>query len=203
MAGIERKIDFERHLHLFPLIAGGRLLYEGDVISELNSETHGRVDTGIGTKTNHNQLVHSKPLELEIQVGVREAAGTPVFLRHYFTRKRSKFVAKGASPRTGSEEMTVVTPRLNRCNVLPCVAFILKPSVPVVWCEKHRYAGGTSCLESRKHVRYAVNRFRYFLDLRPQYSALGDEVVERVNYEKARKILFEYRCTHRIPRCMA
>src|ERR1700748_3585055 len=108
------------------------------------------------------------PLELKIQIGIREAAGAPVFLGNDFARQWRKFVTKGTAPRTGCKEMSLVTPRLNRCDVLPRVAFILKSLVPVMRGEEHRYARGASCLESCKHVRYAVNGFRNFLNERPE-----------------------------------
>ena len=102
------------------------------------------------------------PLELKIQIGIREATGAPVFLRNDFAGQWRKVVTKGTAPRAGSKEMSIMAPRLNRCDVLPCVAFVFTPPVPMMRGEEYRYARGTSGLGGKCGAIGAGNRARLF-----------------------------------------
>src|SRR5580698_6028569 len=112
------------------------------------------------------------PLELEIQIGVREATGTPVLLSDDFARHRRKFIAESAAPGSRCKEMAFVTPRLNRSDVLPGVAFILGTAIPVMRCEKYRYACGASGLKRGEHIWHTIDRFCYLLDHGPKDAPL-------------------------------
>src|SRR5258708_2100929 len=82
-----------------------------------------------------------------------------------------------------------------RCTSSP--RFHPRAPVSVVRCEEDPYACGTSGLENRKHVRYAVDRFCYLLYKRPQDATFGDKVVIGIDYQKSRQVLFEHWRTHR------
>src|SRR5208282_1693067 len=161
------EVDFQCRPHLFPLVAGDRILHQGDVVSQLCGVTHRRFDAGIRLLAYHNQLVDAMLLKLEIQVCVRETAGAPVFLRNHFAGQWREFFAKGSAPGSCSEDASFVGEFLNGCDVLPALDFILGPQVSVMRCEEDPYACGTGGQKDGKHVRYALNRFCYLLYQRP------------------------------------
>src|SRR6266850_5463716 len=165
--GIIGEIEFQCRLHLFPSEAGDRILHQGYVVSEFCGVTHRRVDAGIRLLANHDQLMDTMLLKLEIQVSVRETAGAPVFLRNHFAGQRREFFAKGPAPGSSSEDTSFVAEFLNGCDVLPALDFILRPPVSVVRREEDSDACGTGGKKDGKHVRYAPDRFCYLLYQRP------------------------------------
>src|SRR3981081_4519287 len=105
--------------------------------------TEGRIDAGIRLLANHDQLMDTMLLELEIQVCVRETAGAPVFLRNHFAGQRREFFAKGSAPGSSSDDTSFVAEFLNGCDVLPALDFILGSPVSVMRCEEDSDACGT------------------------------------------------------------
>src|SRR3981189_2491807 len=161
--GIIGEIEFQCRLHLFPIEAGDRILHQGYVVSEFCGVTHRRVDAGIRLLANHDQLVDTMLLKLEIQVSVGEAAGAPVFLRNHFAGQWREFFAEGSAPCSSCKDTSFVAEFLNGCDILPALDFILEPPVSVVRREEDSYACGTGGQKDGKHVRYALDRFCYLL----------------------------------------
>ena len=70
-------------------------------------------------QSDDDELMDAVLLELQIQVGIGEAAGAPVFRGHDFARTRHELGTNLTAPRAVFK--TLVPPRclLNRCDVLP------------------------------------------------------------------------------------
>src|SRR5262249_52299251 len=96
-----------------------RILNDGDVITELGGIAHGRFDAGMRDESDDDELMGAVLLELQVQVGVGEAAGTPVFLCDNLTWGRHEFGTKLATPCAVFEALVLPRGPLNRRNVGP------------------------------------------------------------------------------------
>src|SRR5262245_66205911 len=84
--GVVRQVDVERGVHHLVRVIRRRVLDHGDVIAELSGKANGCFDTGMRDQPDDDELMDAVLLELQIEVGVGEAAGAPVLLRYNFTR---------------------------------------------------------------------------------------------------------------------
>lgn len=78
-ACIVGKIDFERGAHHVLGVVRYRVLDDGHVIAKFGGEAHCSLYAGVGDESDDDQALNAVPLKLQVQVGVGEAAGTPVF----------------------------------------------------------------------------------------------------------------------------
>jgi hypothetical protein len=52
------------------LKGGGRILHQSDVVAEPGGKSSGRLDAGIGDRTNNDHVAYPEPLELQVEIGV-------------------------------------------------------------------------------------------------------------------------------------
>src|SRR5215469_6641594 len=117
--GVVRQVDVERGVHHLVRVIRRRVLHHGDVIAELSGKANGCFDTGVRDQPDDDELMDAVLLELQIEVGVGEAAGAPVLLSYDFTRLRRELGAELAAPRAEFEAPMLPCALLNRRNVFP------------------------------------------------------------------------------------
>src|SRR5262249_47458861 len=77
-AGVVRHIDVESGVHLRIGVIRRRVFYHRDLVAELSGKSNGRFDAGMCDESDDDELVDAVILELQIQIRVGEAAGTPM-----------------------------------------------------------------------------------------------------------------------------
>src|SRR6516225_11452484 len=95
------------------------ILDDGDVITELGGIAHSRFDAGMRDESDDDELMDAVFLELQVQVGVGEAAGTPVLLCNNLTWRRHEFGTELATPCAVFEALVLPRGSSNRRNVGP------------------------------------------------------------------------------------
>jgi hypothetical protein len=73
-----RPVDLEGGVHRLLAKCRGRILHERDVVAEFHPEASGRLDAGVGDHAHEDDFSDVVLLELEVEVGVGEAALSPV-----------------------------------------------------------------------------------------------------------------------------
>src|SRR5215813_13145153 len=109
-------------------------------------------------------------LQLQVQIGVGEAAGTPVFLRNNLAWRRHEFGAELATPRAVFEGLVLPRGSLNRRNVGP--RFVVAGTITMmhgIEDAKLRFARG---IQDLQHVGNAVVCFSDSFDAGPDLAAL-------------------------------
>ena len=121
-------------------------------------------------------------LSCEIQIGVGETAGAPMFAGDDFAGLRHELRAEFAAPGAELEALGFPRPPLDRRDVLP--GFVVAGAVAVmhgIEDPKLRIARG---MQNLLHVRNAIVGFGHGLDPWPDLAALGDEVVVGIDHEE-------------------
>src|SRR5215813_12216994 len=67
-------------MHHLVRVVRGRVLHHGDLVAQLGGVANSRFDAGVRDQPDDDELMGAVLLELQVQVGVGEAARTPVFL---------------------------------------------------------------------------------------------------------------------------
>src|SRR5215831_759157 len=117
-------------MHLLIRVICRCVLNDGDVITELGGKAHSRFDAGMRDKSDDDELMDAVLLELQVQVGVGEATGTPVFLYDNLTCRRHEFGTKLATPCAVFEAFVLPRGSLNRRNVGP--RFVVACTIPMM-----------------------------------------------------------------------
>ena len=76
--GVIRNIDVKRGVHLFIRVICGRVFYHGDLVAELSGKAYSRFDAGMCYESDDNELMDAMLFELQIQIGIGKATGTPM-----------------------------------------------------------------------------------------------------------------------------
>src|SRR5262245_29404124 len=131
-------------------------------------------------ESDDNELVDAVLLELQVQVGVGEATGTPVFLCDNLTWRRHEFGTELATPCAVFEALVLPRASLNRRNVGP--RFVVACTIPMMHgiedAELHCARG----IQDPQLVGNAVVWFSDSFDAVPDLAALGDEVVVGIDH---------------------
>src|SRR5215471_17281379 len=131
-------------------------------------------------ESDDDELMDAMLLELQVQVGVGEATGTPVFLRDNLTWRRHEFGTELATPCAVFEALVLPRTSLNRRDVRPC--FVVACTVSMMHSiedAKLRCARG---IQNLQHVGNAVVCFSDCFDEGPELAALGNEVVVGIDH---------------------
>src|SRR5499427_6697582 len=131
-------------------------------------------------ESDDDELMDAVLLELQVQVSVGEATGTPVFLGDNLTWHRHEFGTELATPCAVFEGLVLPRGSLNRRNVGPC--FVVACAIPMmhgIEDAKLRCAGG---IQDLQHVGNAVVCFSDSLDSGPDLAALGNEIVVGIDH---------------------
>src|SRR5262249_37117892 len=117
--GVVRDIYVEGSVHLFIRVARGRVFYHRDLVAKLSPITNSCLHTSVRYESHDDELMDAVFLELQIQIRVGEATGTPMLEGHDFARLRLEPAADLATPRAIFEGPMRPGCLLNRRNVLP------------------------------------------------------------------------------------
>src|SRR5215467_3392655 len=177
---VVRDIDVEGSMHHLVCVVRRRILNDGDVITELGGIAHSRFDAGMRDESDDDELMDAVLLELQVQVGVGEATGTPVFLCNNLTRRRHEFDTELATPCAIFEALVLPRGSLNRRNVGPrlVVACTISMMHGVEDAKLHCARG----IQDLQHVGNAVVCFSDSFDAGPDLASLGNEVVVGIDY---------------------
>src|SRR4029453_12804958 len=126
-------------------------------------------------------------LELQIQICVGEATGTPMLRGNHLAWLRLELGTDLATP--GAVFEALVHPRclLNGCNVLPSLV-VARPESMMQCIEdpKLRLPRG---IQDLQHMRNAVICFCNSPNAVPYLASLGNEVVVRIDHQKCSELL--------------
>src|SRR5262249_35053602 len=163
-------------------------------IAELSGIANSRFDAGVCDQPDDDELMDAVLLELQVKVGVGEAAGAPMLRGNDLTRLRDELGAELAAPSAIFEALPLPSCLLNWRNVFP--RLIVARTVAVmhgVEDPKFRLARG---IQDLQHVWNAVVRFGDGFDAWPDLAALGNEIVVWIDYQKGSDLLFIVYCCH-------
>src|SRR5215469_7716866 len=121
-------------------------------------------------------------LELQVQVGVGEAAGTPVFLCDNITLRRHEFGTELATPFAVFESLVLPRGSLNRRNVGP--RLVVARTISMMHRIEDTKLGCARGIQDLHHVGNAAVCFSDRLDAGPDLAALGNEVVVRIDHQE-------------------
>src|SRR5262245_6489085 len=182
-AGVVRQIDVESSVHVLIRIIRNCVLDHRDLVAELSGKAHSRFDAGMRYLSYDNELMDAVLLELQIQICVGEATGTPMLCGDNLTRLGRELGADLTAPRAVFEALVHPRCLLHGGDVLP--SLIVAQTVSMMQCiedTKFRISRGIKDLQ---HMRNAVIRFCNGPNTFPQLTSLGDEVVVRIDHQKS------------------
>ena len=78
-------------MHHLVRVIRRRIFHDGDLVTELGGIAHSRFDAGMRDESDDDELMNAVLLQLQVQVGVGKATGTPVFLCDNLTWCRHEF----------------------------------------------------------------------------------------------------------------
>ena len=179
---VVRDIDVERGVHHLVRVVCRRIPHHRHVVAELGGIANGRFDAGMRYEPDDDELMDARLLELQIQIGVGEAAPTPMLRGNNLARLRRELGTELAAPRTVFEALALPRRPLDRRDVFPVLVVTRAVSVT------HGIEDLKLCLpcgvQHLQHVRNAIVGFRYGPDAGPHLAALGDEVVVRIDHQE-------------------
>src|SRR5215510_3391458 len=114
-------------------------------------------------------------LELQVQVGVGEAAGTPVVLCDNLTWRRHEFGTELATPCAVFEALVLPRGSFNRRNVGP--RLVVACTISMMHGIEHVKLHCARGIQDLQHVGNAVVCLSDSFDAGPDFAALGNEVV--------------------------
>src|SRR5262249_27589891 len=100
-----RNIDLQSGMHLLIRIIRGRIFHDGDLIAKLGRIAHGCLQTSMRDEAHHDELLDAVSLELQVEVSIGEATGSPMFRRDDVPRLRFELTTDLSSPRAITERL--------------------------------------------------------------------------------------------------
>src|SRR5215831_6499523 len=131
-------------------------------------------------ESDDDELMDAMLLKLQVQVGVGEAAGTPVFLCDNLTWRRHEFGTELATPCAVFEALVLPRTSLNRRDVPPC--FVVACTISMMHGIEDAKLRCACSIQNLQHVRNAVVCFSDRFDEGPELAALGNEVVVGIDH---------------------
>src|SRR5215468_449949 len=122
-------------------------------------------------------------LELQIEVGVGEAAGTPMFLGDDLAGRRYEFGAEFAAPGPILEGFVLPGPSLDGSDIRP--RLIIARTVAMMHGVEDPQLRLARRIQDLKHVGDTLVGFGDRLDAGPDLATFGDEVVIRIDHEQS------------------
>src|SRR5215510_1645721 len=192
--GVVRDIDVEGSVHLFIRVARRRVFYHRDLVAKLSPITNSCLHTGVRYESYDDELMDAVLLELQIQICVGKAAGTPMLEGHDVAGSWCEFAANLTAPCPVFESLVRPGCFLNWRNVLP--ALIVSWTVSMMQRIEDAELRLSRRIEDLHHMRNALVGFTNALQALPQFAAHGNEIVVWVDHEKCTDRFFELRICH-------
>src|SRR5262245_12439303 len=164
-ARVVRHVDVKRGMHLLVRVAGGRVPHHRDLVAKLNAEADRRLHTGVRDESNEDELMDAMLLELQIQIGIGEATGTPMLEGQDVARSRREFAADLATPRPVFEGLVRPGGLLSRRDVLP--GLVVARTVSTMQRIADAKPRRSRRIQDLQHVRHTTIRLGHRLQTRP------------------------------------
>src|SRR5262249_43100447 len=165
----------------------GRVFHHRDLVAKLSAVAYGRLHTRMRDESDDNELMNALLLELQIQICVGKAAGTPMFEGHDVAHLRCELAADLATPGPVLEGLVRPGCLLDGSNVLPGLVVALTVSM------MQRIENALPCLprsiQDLQHVRNTIIRFCDSLQAVPYLASFGNEVVVRIDHQECSDLL--------------
>src|SRR5499427_8939196 len=116
-------------MHVLVRVTRGRVFHHRDLVAKLSGVAYGRLDTRMRDEADDNEPMNAVLLELQIQIGVGKAAGTPVLEGHDVAHLRRELAADLATPGPVLEGLMRPGRFLDGSNVLPGLVVALAVSM--------------------------------------------------------------------------
>src|SRR5262249_7975051 len=87
------EIDVESGVHLLVGVVRGRVFHDRNLVAEFSRKANGCFDAGMRDQSDDDELMDAVVVELQIQIRIGEAAGTPVLRGDNLARFRLEFRA--------------------------------------------------------------------------------------------------------------
>src|SRR5271166_3682575 len=174
-------------MHLVIRVIRRRVLYHRDLVAELGGKPNGRFDAGMGYQSDDDELMDAVLLELQIQIRVGEATGTPMLRGDNLARLGLELGTDLATPRAVLEAPSQPRCFLNGRNVLP--GLVVTRTVPMMQCIEDPKLRLPRGIQDLQHMRNAVIGFCNSPNAVPYLASLGNEVVIRIDHKKGRDLL--------------
>src|SRR5215470_1282387 len=180
--GVVRDIHVESGVHLCIRVIRGRVCDHRDLVAKLCGVANGRFDARMCNESDDDELMDAMLCELQIEIGVRKAAGTPMLKGHDVTWLRGEFAADLTAPRAVFEGLVCPGCLLHWRNVLP--RLVVAGTVLMMQGIENTDVRLARRCEHLHHMRHTLVRFRNTLYAIPEFAALGHEVVVGINHQK-------------------
>ncbi|BCO50046.1 hypothetical protein MINTM003_04870 [Mycobacterium paraintracellulare] len=180
--GVVGQIDLEGGAHLGVRIVGRGVADHGDVVAELGGEPHRRLHAGMRDQAHDDDLLDAVALELQIQIGVGETAGTPVLVSDDVTGLRFEPGTDLAAPGAVFERLARPGGPLHRRDVLP--RFVVARPVTAMQGIKDAEVRAARRVEHLLHVGDAAIAFDDAFQPVPHLPVRGNEVVVGVDHQE-------------------
>src|SRR6516225_1974088 len=155
--GVIWDIDFEGCVHLLVRVTRGRVLHHRDLVAKLRAVAYGRLQARMRDESDNNELMNAKLLELQIQIGVGKATGTPVLQGHDVAHLRCELAADLATPGPVLEGLMRPGCLLDGSNVLPGLVVAL--TVSMMQRIENAQPRLPRSIQDLQHVRNTIIRF--------------------------------------------
>src|SRR6266481_9821508 len=153
-----------------------------------------RFYASVGNQANHDDFLLAMALELMVEIGVREAAGSPVFRRNDIARMHLEIVMQRTAPRAFGKDLVPCSLKLIRRRILPVLEIARLRAVM-----KHMENGNIG-LACRTHdvtkVVEQINFLGNVFDPRPEFAAFAEEVVVMIDAQHGCNVGFVGGCLY-------
>src|SRR5262245_20844938 len=184
--GVIRDVDIERSVHFLIRVIRCCVFHDGHVIAELRGIANGRFHTGMRYQSNDDKLMDAMLLELQIQIRVGEAAGTPMLRGDDLAWPGREFGSDLAAPSAVREAFAPPGSILDGRNVLP--SLVVAWTVPVMHRKEDPQSGASRGVQDPQHMGHAVSCFCDRSNARPYLAAFRDEVVVGIDHNKSSEL---------------
>src|SRR5215470_9612503 len=141
-----------------------------------------------------DESVNAMLFELQIQVCVGKAAGTPMLEGHDVARLRLEFNTDLATPCPVFEGLSQPRGLLNRSNVLPSLV-VARTVSTMQRIEDAKFRPARS-IQDLQHIRHTTICFGHTPQAIPYFASLGNEIVVRINDEKRSDLFVKLQICH-------
>jgi hypothetical protein len=171
-----------------------------DVVFELGGIADGRLDAGMRDQPDDDEPMDAVLPELQIQVGVGEAARAPMLLRDDLAGRRYELGAEFAAPGAVLEGLALPRRPLDGGDVLPCL--VIAGTVAMMHGIEYPKLRLARRVQNFQHMGYTVVGLGNSFDARPDLATFGNEVVVGIDDQKGGDALVVCRDIHGSPPAM-
>src|SRR3984893_14342592 len=112
-------VDIQGGVERFAGTSRGRITNQCHVIAKLHADAGRRFYASVSNQANHDDFLLAMALELMVEIGVREAARSPVFRRNDIARLHLEIVMQRTAPRAFGKDLVLCSLKLIRRRILP------------------------------------------------------------------------------------